>query len=116
MRRVVMKGRPSKEKLTKNLNSKEEICKACERNNELKEALAESVRVPIRPVENFFADLSLKGIKFKIVESAKRLSINLDDKIIGLKRKADVVGFLLRGTESPHICIVRTPPLFKGME
>ena len=97
---------PSKEKLIKNLNFKEKICKTCEGNNKLKEALIKSTRVPIQPAELIFADLSLKGNKFKIVESAKNVSRDLNDKIIGLNRKADVAGFLLRIINMINIRII----------
>ena len=58
--------------LIKILNSNKEICKACKENNELKEPLAESVKVPIHLVEIIFTDLSIKDNEFKIIRPATK--------------------------------------------
>ena len=57
---------PDKERLIKNLNSNEEIWKACEGNEELKKALAESIKIPTQVLANIFPELSLKSNKFNM--------------------------------------------------
>ena len=54
MRRVMTQD---KEKLITNLNLNKEIRKTCEANNKLKEALDESVQVPIQIEGTVFAEL-----------------------------------------------------------
>ena len=61
---------PKKESLLKNLNSNEEILKACEANNELKKPLRKVYKDSYGVTKKKLSDLSLKGNKFKITEAA----------------------------------------------
>ena len=67
---------PDMENLVKNCNSNEELRKATKRHSGLKEALDESLSVPINLSKSVFSQLSLKNEKFKIFEpaSAKELA------------------------------------------
>ena len=51
---------PDKERLIKNLNSNKEIHKACKGNEELKKALAGSIKVPIQLLANIFFRIIFK--------------------------------------------------------
>ena len=61
---------PDMENLVKNCNSNEELRKATERHSGLKEALDESLSVPIDLLKSVFSQFSLKNEKFKIFEPA----------------------------------------------
>ena len=61
---------PDMENLVKNCNCNEELHKATERHSGLKEALDESLNVPIDLLKSVFSQLSLKNEKFKTFEPA----------------------------------------------
>ena len=61
---------PDMENLVENRNSNEELRKATERYSRLKEALDESLIVPIDLLKSVFSQFSLKNEKFKIFEPA----------------------------------------------
>ena len=49
-----------------------EICKACEGNNELKETLPESVKVPIQLVENVLLTYPSKVMNSRLLSQQQR--------------------------------------------